>query len=54
MYNVVAQLVHLEEGKTPAEACGIEVQGENKWLTLNPKRKSKAVASFLSSYFSSR
>lgn len=22
------------EGKTPAEACGIEVQGENKWLTL--------------------
>jgi len=22
------------EGKTRAEACGIEVQGENKWLTL--------------------
>jgi len=22
------------DGKTPAEACGIEVQGENKWLTL--------------------
>jgi hypothetical protein len=22
------------EGKTPAEACRIEVQGENKWLTL--------------------
>lgn len=22
------------KGKTPAEACGIEVQGENKWLTL--------------------
>jgi hypothetical protein len=22
------------EGKTPAEACGIEVQGDNKWLTL--------------------
>ena len=22
------------EGKTPADACGIEVQGENKWLTL--------------------
>lgn len=21
-------------GKTPAEACGIKVQGENKWLTL--------------------
>jgi len=22
------------EGKTPADACGIEVQGKNKWLTL--------------------
>ena len=21
-------------GKTPAEACGIEVKGENKWITL--------------------
>jgi len=22
------------EGKTPAEACGITVQGKNRWLTL--------------------
>ena len=22
------------EGKTPAEACGINVQGKNKWKTL--------------------
>ncbi len=22
------------KGKTPAEACGIEIEGENKWLTL--------------------
>jgi hypothetical protein len=22
------------KGKTPAEACGIEVIGENKWITL--------------------
>lgn len=22
------------KGKTPAEACGIEVVGENKWITL--------------------
>ena len=21
-------------GKTPAEACGIEIKGENKWITL--------------------
>ena len=31
------------EGKTPADACGIEVQGENKWLTLiqNASRKQQ-------------
>ncbi len=30
------------EGKTPAEACGIQIQGENKWKTLieNASRKS--------------
>jgi len=22
------------EGKTPAQACGIEIKGENKWITL--------------------
>lgn len=22
------------EGKTPAETCGIELKGENKWITL--------------------
>jgi hypothetical protein len=22
------------DGKTPAEACGITVEGKNKWLTL--------------------
>lgn len=21
-------------GKTPAEACGIQIEGENKWITL--------------------
>jgi len=27
-------------GKTPADACGIEIKGENKWITLiqNAKR----------------
>jgi transposase-like protein len=32
------------EGKTPADACGIEVQGENKWITLiqNASRGRKA------------
>lgn len=29
-------------GKTPAEACGIKVEGKNKWLTLiqNASRKT--------------
>jgi len=22
------------EGKTPAEKCGMEIKGNNKWLTL--------------------
>jgi len=22
------------KGKTPAEVCGIEIQGDNKWKTL--------------------
>jgi transposase-like protein len=32
---------HQALGKTPAEACGIEVEGKNKWLTLiqNASRK---------------
>jgi hypothetical protein len=25
---------HQALGKTPAEACGIKVEGKNKWLTL--------------------
>jgi hypothetical protein len=30
------------DGKTPAEACGIQVEGKNKWLTLiqNASKKS--------------
>jgi hypothetical protein len=30
------------EGKTPAEACGIQVKGNNKWITLiqNAKKAS--------------
>ena len=29
-------------GKTPSEACGIQIEGKNKWLTLiqNASRKS--------------
>ena len=31
------------DGKTPAEACGIEVQGNDKWMTLiqNASRKKR-------------
>ena len=30
------------KGKTPAEACGIEVVGENKWITLIQNASQKA------------
>jgi hypothetical protein len=34
-------------GKTPADACGISIEGENKWLTLiqNASRKQQATSS---------
>jgi len=32
-YNFIRPHMALN-GKTPAEACGIEVKGENKWVTL--------------------
>jgi transposase-like protein len=33
------------DGRTPAEACGIEVRGENKWMTLiqNASRRSNKI-----------
>lgn len=33
---------HQTLGKTPAEACGIKIEGENKWVTLiqNASKKS--------------
>jgi putative transposase len=34
------------DGMTPAEACGIEIKGENKWITLiqNASRKAKTTS----------
>lgn len=32
------------DGKTPAEACGIEIEGENKWITLIENASQKATA----------
>jgi transposase-like protein len=29
------------EGKTPAEACGIKIEGENKWLTIIQNAKTQ-------------
>ena len=30
------------DGRTPAEACGITIQGENKWKTLMQNASRKA------------
>jgi len=40
-YNFIRPHMALK-GKTPAEACGIVINGKNKWLTLiqNASRKS--------------
>ena len=35
------------DGKTPAEACGIKVEGENKWLTLIQNASRKDVSTRL-------
>jgi hypothetical protein len=42
-YNYVRKHQTLK-AKTPAEACGMTVQGKNKWLTLiqNAKTAEKA------------
>ena len=31
------------DGKTPAEACGIEIKGNNKWITIiqNAQQRKK-------------
>jgi len=44
-YQIFHNFVREHEGlngKTPAEACGIKVEGKNKWLTLiqNARRKT--------------
>jgi putative transposase len=31
------------ENKTPAEKCGIKIEGENKWLTLIQNAKNQKV-----------
>ncbi len=43
-HNCIRPLKGLE-GKTPAEACGIELKGDNKWITLiqNASQKIKTI-----------
>jgi putative transposase len=36
-YQIYQNYMHQHkglDGKTPAEICGIEIEGENKWITL--------------------
>lgn len=39
------------DGKTPAEACGIEIKGDNKWITLiqnaSQSQKGKSEMNYL-------
>jgi putative transposase len=33
-HNYIRQHQGLQEKMTPAEKCGIQIEGDNKWLTL--------------------
>ena len=33
-HNYIRKHQGLQEKKTPAEKCGIEMEGDNKWLTM--------------------
>jgi hypothetical protein len=33
------------DGKTPAEACGIKIEGQNKWVTLIENATKKGMGS---------
>jgi len=37
------------EGRTPADACGIEAQGDNKWITLIQNASRRAQTKSVSS-----
>jgi hypothetical protein len=39
------------DGMTPVEACGIEIKGDNKWITLIQNAASKRVKKFNNFYF---
>ena len=32
--TIISDLMKHSDGKTPSEACGITIEGENKWKTL--------------------
>lgn len=32
--HVCCKHIHAVDGKTPADMCGIEIQGNNKWKTI--------------------
>lgn len=40
-YNFIRPYMTLN-GKTPAEACGIKIEGQNKWKTLIENASIKA------------
>jgi len=42
-HNYIRQHEGLD-GKTPAEACGIKIEGSNKWLTLIQNASKKTAS----------
>jgi len=40
-HNYIRPHMSLDGEKTPAEACGIKITGENKWITLIQNASTK-------------
>lgn len=50
-YQIFHNFIRTHEGlngKTPAEACGIKVEGENKWINPRIKKTVNLIASIFS------
>ncbi len=44
IFHNYVRLFQALKGRTPSEAAGIEVKGENKWLTMIQNASKKKVA----------
>jgi hypothetical protein len=51
LFNGYVRVHERLDGKTPAEACGIKVEGQYKWKTLIQNARKKRARLFQFSFF---